>query len=418
MTPRRVAITGIGIVSSLGNSFPTIATSLREGRSGLIAMPEWRELGLRSWVAGNVDTAQAIADSGIARRALETMGEVSALCAIAAESAIADAAIDRERMRRADFGCIVGSGVGSMPAIYEGGRLTHQGQARRVRPHSVLQSMSSAPSAHLVQTFGVGGRSYSISAACATSANTIGHAFELIRDGRLESALSGGGEEINLLLASAFSALRIALSSAWNEQPTLASRPFDAGRDGFVLSGGAGILVLEELGAAKRRGARIYGEILGYASNSDPFDLILPEPEGRAAADCMALAIANAGLQPGDIDYVNAHATGTPAGDIAEVRALRKVFGSQLPPFSSTKALGGHTLGAAGAHEAIHSLAMLDGGFLAASANLDQVDPALGDAPVLREPLERSTRVHLSNSFGFGGTNATLVIGGPERANA
>lgn len=413
---RRVVITGIGVISSLGNDYRTVAESLDQGRSGLISFPQWQELGLRSWVGGHVDDTDARERSRFSRRSLTTMGEVASLCVLAGEHAIDSANLDAEHLSRSDFGCIAGSGVGSMAAIHQGALLIEAGKSRRVRPHSILQAMSSAPSAHLVQSFGIGGRSYAISSACATSANALGHAFELIREGRLTGALAGGGEHVSVLLAGAFGALRNALSSAFNDQPQKSSRPFDAARDGFVLSGGAGIVVLEERGSALERGARVLGEVLGYASNSEAYDPILPEPEGVAAAACMNAAIADAGLEPSMIDYVNAHATGTPAGDLAEVRALRRVFGGCIPSFSSTKGLAGHAIGAAGVHEVIHSLAMIDGGFLAPTANLERLDPEVADAPALMERENRRTKVHLSNSFGFGGTNATLVLGGAEES--
>ena len=246
----RVAITGIGIVSSLGNDFQTVGESLLLGRSGLVTVPEWREMGLRCWVAGSVDLAKAAASSRLSKRSLATMGDVSAFCALAAEQAIADAGLDEGFLGSPDFGCLVGSGIGCMGTIYQGAKLVHEGKARRVRPYSVLQSMSSAPSAHLVQAFGIRGRSYSISAACATSANTIGHAFELIRRGELRGALAGGGEEVNLYLASAFNALRTALSTRWNEKPALASRPFDSAEERASFSAAARASWCSKNGAA------------------------------------------------------------------------------------------------------------------------------------------------------------------------
>jgi 3-oxoacyl-[acyl-carrier-protein] synthase I len=412
--PRRVAITGIGIVSSLGDDLEQVAANLRAGRSGIAACPEWREKGLPSWVAGRYDLGARLARSALGPRSLEKMGEVSALAALAAEDAIAQAALDAAHRASPRFGCLVGSGVGSMPTIHEGASLLDAGRARRIRPHSLLQSMASAVSAHLTHVFGIGGRSYSLAAACSTSSHSIGHAFELIRGGLLDGALAGGAEEINGILAAAFGAMRAALSTRWNDAPQRASRPFDADRDGFVLSGGAGVLVLEELGAARRRGARVLGEVLGYAATSEPFDLVLPEPEGRSAAACMRAALADAGIAPREVDYLNAHATGTPTGDLAEVRAARAVFGADCPPIAAPKSLAGHGLGAAGAQETIYSLAMMERGFLAGSANVERLDPQLTGAPILVETREVPSRVHLSNSFGFGGTNASLVLAGPS----
>lgn len=406
-----MAITGLGIVSSLGNDAETVAASLREGRSGIEARPDWREKGLASWVAGALDVDQRSARSALGRKRLERMGAVSALAAMAAEDAIEQAGLSSEARASARFGCLVGSGVGSMPTIHEGGSLIDAGRARRIRPHSLLQSMSSAVSAHLTHAFGIGGRSYSLAAACSTSSHSIGHAFELIRCGALDGALAGGSEELNILVAAAFNAMRAALTTRWNDTPTRASRPFDADRDGFVISGGAGVLVLEEHARATARGATILGEVLGYGATSEPFDLILPEPEGRNAALCMRAALDDAGIEPFEVDYLNAHATGTPTGDVAEVRAAQAVFGEACPPIAAPKSLAGHGLGAAGAQEAIYSLLMMHHGFLAASSNVDRLDPAIPPGVVLTETAARPSRIHLSNSFGFGGTNASLVLG-------
>jgi len=407
----RVAITGIGIVSSLGNELDQVASALREGRSGIEARPDWQERGLSSWVAGRLDVEGRVARSGLGRKRLEKMGEVSALAALAAEDAIAQAGLDAERRASPQFGCLVGSGVGSMPTIHEGALLIDAGRARRIRPHSLLQSMSSAVSAHLTHVFGIGGRSYSLAAACSTSSHSIGHAFELIRCGALDGAIAGGAEEINIMVAAAFNAMRAALTTRWNDSPARASRPFDAERDGFVIGGGAAILVLEAYERARERTAPILGEVLGYGATSEPFDLILPEPEGRNAAVCMRAALEDAGVDPGSVDYLNAHATGTPTGDVAEVRAALEVFGDRCPPIAAPKSIAGHGLGAAGAQEAIYSLLMMRDGFLAGSRNVDRLDPAIGEALVLTETLERRSRLHLVNSFGFGGTNASLVLG-------
>ena len=408
---RRVAITGIGIVSSLGNDLDEVTAALREGRSGIESRPDWREKGLSSWVAGRLEVADRIARSALGRKRLDKMGEVSALAALAAEDAIDQAGLDAERRASPRFGCLVGSGVGSMPTIHEGAALIDAGRARRIRPHSLLQSMSSAVSAHLTHTFGIGGRSYSLAAACSTSSHSIGHAFELIRCGALDGALAGGAEEINIIVAAAFNAMRAALTTRWNDTPALASRPFDAERDGFVISGGAGVLVLEEREAALRRGASSLGEVLGYGATSEPFDLILPEPSGRNALLCMRSALADAGVEPAAIDYLNAHATGTPTGDVAEVRAALSLFGERCPPIAAPKSIAGHGLGAAGAQEAIYSLAMMRAGFLAGSQNVERLDPQIPEGVVLCETVERRSRLHLVNSFGFGGTNASLVLG-------
>ena len=423
MTPRerdpaqRVVVTGCGALSSIGCSIAAIESALRTGTSGIVQMPVWKELGLRSQVGGDVvsrpDYAEAVDASRFSARQLEVMGPVAAQCALATEQALAQAGLDAEGddfLGRDDFGCLVGSGVSSMQAIYDGGHLALNGKARRVRPFAILQGMSSTVSAHLVRYFGFGGRSYSLSSACSTSAHSIGHAYELIRGGRLRAAVAGGGDEVGNITAAAFNALRAALSSGFNDRPEAASRPFDQGRDGFVLSGGAGVLVLESLDSARERGVRPLLEVAGFAANSDDHDMVLPEPSGEAAARCMVAAIRDAGFDPSRIDYVNTHGTGTPAGDIAELSALREVFGSGAPPFSSTKSLGGHALGAAGALEVIHSQLMMAGGFLAASANVDDPEPAVDGLDLVVSLRETETRLHLSNSFGFGGTNASLVL--------
>lgn len=408
-----MVVTGLGILSSLGNDAETVAEALRDGSSGVVSRPEWRDKGLSSWVAGDYDLEQRIERSDLGRKRLQKMGEVSALAALAAEDAIEQAALPAEARAGARFGCLVGSGVGSMPTIHEGATRIDEGRTRRIRPHSLLQSMSSAVSAHLTHTFGIGGRSYSLAAACSTSSHSIGHAFELIRAGVLDGALAGGAEEINIIVAAAFNAMRAALTTGWNETPERASRPFDTDRDGFVLSGGAGVLVLEERDHARDRGAVILGEVLGYAATSEPFDLILPEPEGRNAAVCMRAALDDAGLEPSAVDYVNAHATGTPTGDVAEVKAARAVFGDTCPPIAAPKSVAGHGLGAAGAQEAIYSLLMMERGFLAGSRNVDRLDPEIPEGLILTETREGASRVHLSNSFGFGGTNASLVLAAP-----
>lgn len=424
MTPKehlaahRVVVTGAGALSSLGCSLDVIETSLRNGTSGIVAMPAWKELGLRSHVGGDVvgraDYTEAVDRSRFSARQLEVMGPVAALCALATEQALLHAGLneaDGWNVGGEDFGCLVGSGVSSMQSIYDGAHLAYSGKARRVRPFAILQGMSSTVSAHLVRFFGFGGRSYSISSACSTSSHSIGHAYELIRGGRLRAAVAGGGDEVGDITAAAFNALRAALSSGFNDRPAAASRPFDQKRDGFVLSGGAGVLVLESLASARARGVAPLMEIVGFAANSDDHDMVLPEPKGEAAARCMRAAIRDADCDPGEVDYVNAHGTGTPAGDTAELSAIRDVFGTGgHPALSSTKSLGGHALGAAGALEAIHCMLMMRGGFLAASANVDDPEPALEDLDLVETLREVETCLQLSNSFGFGGTNASLLV--------
>ncbi len=407
----RAVITGAGIVSSLGNSLAEVAAALRAGRSGIERVQGWADLGLRSQVAGVVHGATELAAAaGLPRRELAALAPGPLYCILAAAQAIADAGLTAAELASPRTGCIVGTGIGSTGAVYRGGVEVHAGRPRRVDPYAVVQSMSSSASAAVVHRFGIGGRSYAVSSACATSAHAIGHAAELVRAGILDLAIAGGGEEIDELVAGAFAAMRTALASRFNDRPDLASRPFAADRDGLVLASGAGIVVVESRERALARGARVRAEIAGFGANSDDFDLVLPEPSGARAAECMALALADAGAGAAEVDYVNAHATGTAAGDRAEAAALRLLFGDRLPPLSSTKSLGGHSLGAAGAHEAIHCLLMLEGGFLAPSINSAPRDPELADLPLVTAARPARLELALSNSFGFGGTHAVLAL--------
>lgn len=407
----RAVITGAGIVSSLGNSTVAVAAALRSARSGIETVSRWAELGLRSQVAGIIHGATELAAAaGLPRRDIGALAPGPLYCVLAAGQALADAGLCAGELAAPRTGCIVGTGIGSTGAVYRGGVEVHAGRARRVDPYSVVQSMSSSASAAIVHCFGIGGRSYSLSSACATSAHAIGHAAELVRAGVLDIALAGGGEDIDELVAGAFAAMRTALATRFNDRPELASRPFAADRDGLVLASGAGIVIIENRERALARGARPRAEIAGFGANSDGFDLVLPEPSGARAAECMALALADAGADAAEVDYVNAHATGTLAGDRAEAAALRRLFGDRLPPLSSTKSLGGHALGAAGAHEAIHCLLMLEGEFLAPSANSEPRDPELVDLPVVTAARPARLELVLSNSFGFGGTHAVLAL--------
>ena len=410
----RVVATGLGIVSCLGNDLESVERSLRAERSGIQPVPQWRELGIKSQIAGTLDLEERIASSAISPRRLETMGPPARYAVLAAESAIAQAALSPEQLASDRCACIVGSGVGALTTVYEGAVEVHAGRPRRVRPFAILQGMSSSCSAHVTQTFGIGGRSYSLSSACASSTHAIGHAFELLRARMVDVAVVGGSEAVDAIVAGSFAALRGALSTGFNDRPQLASRPFDVSRDGFVLSSGGGALVLETREHARARGARALVEIAGFGANSDGHDIVQTEPEGVRAAACMRAALADAGIDPREVDYVNAHATSTPIGDDAEIRALRAVFGSSLPRVSSTKSLNGHSLGAAGVHELAHCVAMMHGGFLAACTNLEQPSPENEDVPFVRSPEAASPAVVLSNSFGFGGTNASLVLRAPE----
>ncbi|REK03688.1 MAG: beta-ketoacyl-[acyl-carrier-protein] synthase family protein [Acidobacteria bacterium] len=426
MAERRVVVTGIGLLTPLGWGVQSHLDALRRGAVGLRAMDEWTRLGLRCRFGGAIDLAAARADTAIAPRRLETMGTLAAQAVLAGEAAIADSGVDPGLLRHESTALILGAGVGSMPAIYEGARLVFAGKARRVRPFSILQGMSSAPSAHVAQAFGIGGRSYTLASACASSAHAIGHAFELIRSGTAARALAGGSEELNVIVAASFEALRTALSSEQDEA-TRACLPFDARRSGLVLAGGAGLLMLEERRDALERGARVYGEIVGFAANSQADDLVLPEASGEAAARCMRAALASAGVGPSAVRYVNAHGTGTVAGDLAEARALAEVFGlgddpagdrdeaATGPWIGSTKGLTGHALGAAGGIETSFCLLMLRHGFLAGMPGFERSEDEMPELRWLRRTRECETDagVHLSNSFGFGGTNACLVLAGP-----
>ncbi|TCO38809.1 beta-ketoacyl synthase N-terminal-like domain-containing protein [Dokdonella fugitiva] len=398
---RRVVVTGMGIVSSLGHAAADVARALRDGVSGLRAMPAYAELGLRSQVAGAPDIDL---DATIERKARRFMGDAAAYAWIAMRDAIADAGLALERIRHPRVGVVAGSGGGSAQWQIETGDLVRTKGVRRVGPYMVPRTMCSTVSATLATAFGILGVSYSISAACATSAHCIGAAADLIRHGAQDIVFAGGGEELHWGMTAQFDAMG-ALSSAWNEAPHAASRPYDAGRDGFVIAAGGGMLVLEDYEHAKARGARIHAELVGYGVTSDGTDMVAPSGEGAARCMRMALAAARA-----PIDYVNTHGTATPLGDIVELDALRAAFGADVPPLSSTKALSGHSLGAASVHEAIYSLIMLREGFMAGSANIDELDPRAQGFPVLRESREAPLRSVMSNSFGFGGTNASLVF--------
>jgi 3-oxoacyl-[acyl-carrier-protein] synthase-1 len=408
---RRVAVTGIGLVSCLGHDYDGVVQALMAGRSGVIAMPQWGERGLPSLIAGAiVGLEDASKDVRIPKALLAGMSDAARYCSVAAARAVASAGLSEEDLGAPTTACIVGSGVGSVRSVYQSGALYAADKFRRMDPFTVLKGMSSSCSAAVANLLGIRGRSYSISSACATGAHNIGHAFELIRSGVIDRAVVGGGEDVDELITASFAVLRVALSRRYNDRPAAASRPFDAGRDGFVISGGAGILVLEELTAAQRRGAVIRAEIRGFGTSSDGFDPVLPRPDGEQAATCMRLALADAGRAAAEVDYVNAHATSTMQGDLAEAQALRLVFGDRMPLISSTKSMTGHALGAAGALELIFCIGMLERGFLAPSINIDTIDPAMADLPVIRETVARRPGVILSNSFGFGGTNACLVL--------
>lgn len=409
---RRIVVTGVGLISCLGHSYESVLEALRQGRSGVRPAPaSWRGRGLKSLVVGtieNLDDKQR--QAGLSKKLTPAMSGAALYCSIAARDAVSDAGWSPEEISDPRTVCIVGTGVGSVDSVRRAAELYFSGNIRRVDPYTVLRCMSSSASAAVANLLGIRGRSYSMSSACATSAHNIGHAVELIRAGVADRAVAGGGEDVSELITAAFQGLRLALSTRFNESPSRASRPYDADRDGFVVSGGGGIVTLEELESARRRRAEIYGEIVGYAANSDAFDLVLPEPEGSQAAACMKTALDDAGVPPSAVDYVNTHGTSTVHGDVAEVRGLRQVFGDDMPPFSSTKSMTGHGIGAAGALELIFCLGMMQQGFVAPSINIDNPDPAVRELPVVTETRRQRLTTVMSNNFGFGGTNATLVI--------
>ena len=398
---RRVVITGMGIVSCLGNDADSVSTALREGRSGIRAFPEYAEIGLRSQVAGMpvIDL-----DAEIDRKQKRFMGDAAAYACVAMRNAAADAGLTDEQSSHERTGVIAGSGGGSAQWQIETGDLLRQKGVRRVGPYMVPRTMCSTVSAALATVFGIRGVSYSIAAACATSAHCIGAAADLIRHGGQDVMFAGGGEELHWGMTSQFDAMG-ALSTHFNDRAESASRPYDADRDGFVIAGGGGMLVLESLEHATARGANILAELVGYGVTSDGVDMVAPSGEG--AVRCIRMATAKLDRP---IDYINTHGTSTPLGDIVELNAVREAFGAELPPLSSTKALSGHSLGAASVHEAIYCLLMLRDGFLAGSANIDRVDERAEGFPILRESRDARVDTVLSNSFGFGGTNGCLVM--------
>lgn len=399
---RRVVITGMGIVSCLGNQLDTVSTALREGRSGIRSDAAAAEAGLRSQVSGAPEIDLA---ARIDRKALRFMGDGAAYAHVAMQDAIADAGLDDAQVRSERTGLFAGSGGGSTQWQVEAADLLRQRGVRKVGPYMVPRTMGSTVSANLATAFGIRGASYSIAAACATSAHCIGAAADLIRAGRQDLMFAGGGEELHWSLSLQFDAMG-ALSTKHNETPATASRPYDADRDGFVIAGGGGMLVLEDYDHAMARGARIHAELLGYGISSDGADMVAPSGEG--AVRCMQMAMAGLGRP---IDYLNTHGTSTPLGDLVELRAVREAFGDAMPPISSTKALSGHSLGAASVHEAIYCLLMMQGGFMAGSAHVANLDPQAEGFPILRQTQEATLRTVMSNSFGFGGTNACLVFG-------
>ncbi|MDV0438917.1 beta-ketoacyl-ACP synthase I [Xanthomonas sacchari] len=398
---RRVVITGMGITSCLGNDLDTVARALREGQSGIRHNPQAVEAGLRSQVGGDV---QLDLDAAIDRKLKRFMGDASAYAYLALRDALADAGLDEAAISDPRIGLIAGSGGGSSHWQVEAADLLRNRGVRKVGPYMVPRTMCSAVSASLATAFKIKGVSYSLSAACATSAHCIGAAADLIRHGQQDVMFAGGGEELDWTMSLMFDAMG-ALSTGFNDTPAVASRPYDAARDGFVIAGGGGMLVLEDYEHAVARGARIHAELVGYGVTSDGADMVAPSGEG--AVRCMHMALQGVDAP---IDYLNTHGTSTPLGDVTELDAVRAVFGDAVPPLSSTKALSGHSLGAASVHEAIYCLLMLRDGFIAGSANIDTLDPRAEGFPIVRESRDADLRTVMSNSFGFGGTNAALVF--------
>jgi 3-oxoacyl-[acyl-carrier-protein] synthase-1 len=399
---KRVVISGMGLVSPLGNNKVETLESLRQTKSGIKYQASYEEMGLRSHIAGSIDLDTS---ELIDRKLLRFMGDAAAFSYVAMREAIEDAGLEDDQVSNFRSGLVAGSGGASSSNIIEAADILRERGLKRVGPYRVTRTMGSTVSACLATAFKIKGVNYSITSACSTSAHCIGHAAELIQLGKQDIVFAGGGEEEHWSMTSLFDAMG-ALSTARNDAPATASRAYDADRDGFVIAGGGGFLVVEELEHAKARGAKIYAELVGYAATSDGHDMVAPSGEGAERAMVQAMSTVN-----GKIDYINAHGTSTPAGDPPEINAIKRAFGDEIPKISSTKSLSGHSLGAAGAHEAIYSLLMLENDFICASANVDNLDPALEGAPIVTERVDNAgIQTVMSNSFGFGGTNAVLVF--------
>ena len=399
---RRVVITGLGIVSCLGTDKETVSANLRAGRPGIRFNPEYAEMGLRSQVSGSVDLNL---EELIDRKVYRFMGDAAAFAYLSMEQAIKDAGLSAEEVSNPRVGLIAGSGGASTFNQMEAMDILREKGVKRVGPYRVPRTMGSTVSACLATPFKIKGINYSISSACATSAHCIGSAMEQIQMGKQDIVFAGGGEEEHWSQSFLFDAMG-ALSTQYNETPEKASRAYDAKRDGFVIAGGGGMVVVEELEHALKRGAKIYAEVVGYGATSDGYDMVAPS--GKGAVRCMQQALATVDTP---IDYLNTHGPSTPVGDVAEGRAVREVFGDKAPAISSTKSLSGHSLGAAGVQEAIYCMLMMEGNFIAGSVNIDEVDPEMADLPIQLSTVENAKiDTVMSNSFGFGGTNATLVL--------
>ena len=399
---RRVVVTGLGIVSSIGNNQNEVVESLREGRSGIEFCEEYAEMGFRSHIHGsiNIDLTELVD-----RKIRRFMGDGAAYNYVAMQQAIEDSGLEPADVSNERTGIVMGSGGPSTSNLVEAADIVRASGVRKVGPYRVPRTMCSTNSATLATPFAIKGYNYSISSACSTSAHCVGNAAELIQWGKQDIMFAGGGEELHWSLTVLFDAMG-ALSSGYNDTPTKASRAYDKNRDGFVIAGGAGVVVLEELEHAKARGAKIYGELVGYGATSDGFDMV--QPSGEGAVRCMKMALA--GLNS-PVGYINAHGTSTPVGDTREIEAVREVFGDNAPPLSSTKSLTGHSQGATGVQEVIYSLLMMDNNFITASANIEELDPGAEGVPIVRETMnDIELDCVMSNSFGFGGTNATLIF--------
>jgi 3-oxoacyl-[acyl-carrier-protein] synthase I len=401
---RRVVVTGLGIISSIGNNAEEVTQSLYRAKSGIVRADDYVRMGFRSQVHGSL---KMDLDQVVDRRARRFQGDGAGYCWVAMTQAIADAGLTEKEISNPRTGLIVGSGGPSTKAIVAAADIARDPAKgpKRIGPFAVPKAMSSTCSANLSTWFKTKGVNYSISSACSTSANCIGNAAEMIQWGKQNTMFAGGGEELDWTLSELFDAMG-AMSSKFNATPEKASRAYDKNRDGFVISGGGGILVLEELEQARARGAKIYAELVGYGATADGADMVAPSGEG--AVRCMKMALENV---KAPVDYINPHATSTPVGDVPEIIAIREVFGEKMPPISATKSLTGHSQGAAGVHEAIYTLLMMQQGFICESANIEELDPALKDANIVRQRID-NVKIHtaLSNSFGFGGTNASLVF--------
>ena len=399
---KRVVVTGLGIVSSIGNNRQEVVDSLKEGRSGIVFAEEYKDLGFRSHIHGSVNIN---VEEFIDRKVKRFMGDGAAFNYIAMQQAIADSGLEEDQVSNPRTGLVMGSGGPSTSNLLFAWDTLREKGLKRVGPYMVPRTMSSTNTACLATPFKIKGVNYTITSACATSAHCIGNAMEQIQLGKQDVVFAGGGEEVHWTMTVLFDAMG-ALSSKYNDTPETASRPYDETRDGFVISGGGGVLVIEELEHAKARGAKIYAELVGYGATSDGYDMV--QPSGEGAVRCMRQAMATV---EGEIDYINAHGTSTPVGDTREVEAVREVFADKIPAISSTKSLTGHALGAAGVNEAIYSLLMMEENFISASANITKLDQGVEGIPIVRQRQDNVTlNTVMSNSFGFGGTNATLIM--------